>query len=57
MENCIPASCCGSESEGSFFGRRYYSRDEKREWLKGYLGELESELKAVKERIKALEED
>ena len=35
-------------------GRRYYTRDEKRQYLEGYAEELENELKAVKERIQEL---
>lgn len=42
--------CCS----GAFQGRRYYTREEKAEWLKGYSEELENELKAVKERIAEL---
>lgn len=38
---------CGS----GYGGRRYYSRDEKIEWLQGYAQELENELKGVKERL------
>lgn len=36
------------------YGRRYLTKEEKVEWLKGYAQELESELKGVKERIDEL---
>lgn len=39
--------------EGSW-GRRYYTREERRQWLEGYANELENELKAVRERIESL---
>lgn len=32
-------------------GRRYFSREERKAWLEDYAGELEAELKAVRERI------
>jgi hypothetical protein len=32
-------------------GRRYFSREERIEWLEGYAENLESELKGVRERI------
>ena len=35
-------------------GRRYYTRDEKKQFLEGYAEDLENELKAVKERIQEL---
>jgi hypothetical protein len=35
-------------------GRRYYTREERRQWLEGYASELENELKAVRERIQDL---
>lgn len=35
-------------------GRRYYTRDERKQWLEGYAKELENELKAVRERIQDL---
>lgn len=35
-------------------GRRYYTREERRQWLEGYADELERELKAVRERIQDL---
>jgi hypothetical protein len=35
-------------------GRRYYTRDERRQWLEGYAEQLENELKAVRERIQEL---
>jgi hypothetical protein len=35
-------------------GRRYFSRDERIEWLQGYAEELENELKGVKERLSEL---
>jgi hypothetical protein len=34
--------------------RRYYTREERRQWLQAYADELENELKAVKERIESL---
>lgn len=37
---------------GGWGGRRFYTREEKQEWLKDYAEALEQELKAVKERIK-----
>ena len=36
-------------------GRRYYTKEEKRQFLEGYAGELEQELKAVRERIQELQ--
>ena len=42
--------CCS----GAYVGRRYYTREEKADWLKSYADELENELKAVKERIAEL---
>jgi hypothetical protein len=44
---------CGYGSEV----RRFLTKDEKVELLKGYKGELQNELKAVEERIKALEKN
>lgn len=35
-------------------GRRYYTREEKKQFLEGYAEDLENELKAVKERIEEL---
>jgi hypothetical protein len=35
-------------------GRRYYTREEKRQFLEGYAEDLENELKAVRERIQEL---
>lgn len=43
------ANCCGPG-----YGRRYYTRDEKKAMLQEYHDELENELKAVKERIAEL---
>ncbi|MBI4362970.1 MAG: DUF5320 domain-containing protein [Euryarchaeota archaeon] len=40
-----------TESCGGFVIRRYYTRQEKREWLEEYAQGLENELKAVRERI------
>ena len=37
-----------------YSGRRYYTREERKQWLQGYAEELESELKAVRERIQDL---
>lgn len=41
--------CYGSWS--GFSGRRYYTKEEKSDWLREYADNLENELKAVKERI------
>lgn len=35
-------------------GRRYFTREEKVEWLEGYAENLEAELKGVKERLQEL---
>lgn len=35
-------------------GRRYFTREEKIEWLEDYAGNLEAELKGVKERLQEL---
>lgn len=35
-------------------GRRYYTREEKKQFLEDYAGELENELKAVRERLQDL---
>lgn len=54
--NCCDVTtveCCGV----TLRGRRYYTRAERREWLEGYAGQLESELAAVRERIQALAEE
>lgn len=37
-----------------FQGRRYYTREERKAWLDEYARQLESELKAVRERIQDL---
>lgn len=43
---------CGPNACGpGYSGRRYLTKDEKAAWLKDYAGELENELKAVRERI------
>lgn len=42
-------NCCGPAS--GFAGRRYYTREEKAQWLEEYAQELEQELKAVRERV------
>lgn len=42
-------NCCGPVT--GYVGRRYYTREEKAQWLEEYAGELESELKAVRERV------
>ena len=47
---------CGSTGFGSEM-RRFLTKEEKVEILKGYKGELQNELKAVDERIKALEKN
>jgi hypothetical protein len=46
-------NCCGP----SYGRRRYYTRDEKTQWLQSYADELENELKAVKERIEQLKSE
>ena len=38
-----------------YHGRKYWTREEKLEWLKGYQKDLEQEAKGVKERVKELE--
>ncbi|MGQ0537260.1 MAG: DUF5320 domain-containing protein [Methanobacteriota archaeon] len=45
------ANCCGT----GFGGRRYFTKEERVEWLKEYADELEHELSGVKERLKELE--
>lgn len=40
---------------GPGYGRRYYTREERKQWLEEYAGELENELKAVRERLKEVE--
>jgi hypothetical protein len=37
-------------------GRRYFSREERIEWLKEYQEQLEGELQGVKERLAELKE-
>jgi hypothetical protein len=44
------ADCCGT----GYVGRRYYTKDERRDWLERYATSLEHELTAVKERLAAL---
>lgn len=39
---------------GAGFGRRYYTREERKQWLEAYASELENELKAVRERLAQL---
>ena len=46
-------NCCST----GYSGRRYYTRDERKQGLKEYSEALESELKAVKERIKDLDSE
>ncbi len=46
---------CESNCGQGYVYRRYYSRAERAEWLKGYAAELDQELAGVKERIQALE--
>lgn len=36
-------------------GRRYYTKDEKRQYLEGYAQDLENELKAVRERLQEIQ--
>jgi hypothetical protein len=47
------ANCCGPIG----YGRRYYSRQEKAEWLEAYAKSLDQELTAVRERIKDLQSE
>ncbi len=47
---------CGCTGFGSEM-RRFLTKEEKVEILNGYKGELQNELKAVEERIKALEKN
>lgn len=49
--------CCGPGAGGSFYGRRYWTREEKLEWLKEYADELEAELKGVRERLAELKKE
>ncbi|MHB8605086.1 MAG: hypothetical protein ACYDCK_07480 [Thermoplasmatota archaeon] len=42
---------CQSAGYGGWGGRRYYTKEERKQWLDEYREELEQELKAVKERI------
>lgn len=37
-----------------YYGRRYYSREERKQWLEEYAQQLDAELKAVRERIQDL---
>lgn len=39
---------------GPGYGRRYFTREERKQWLEDYASELENELKAVRERIQDL---
>jgi hypothetical protein len=43
------------KGEGGFRGRRFLTKAEKAEKLKGYVEELRKELSAVEERIKEVE--
>ncbi len=45
--------CCSPN--GAYIARRYYTNEERVAWLNGYAEELETELKAVKERIARIE--
>lgn len=47
---------CGC-GEHAGFGRRFWTREEKRAWLEEYLKDLRAEAKAVEERIAALENE
>lgn len=52
---CGGSGCgCGGNSCGGF-ERKVYSKEEKVEWMKGYLHDLEMEVKAVKEKLAMLE--
>lgn len=56
MLSCAP---CGAHvttmCQGyGYQGRRYFTREERKAWLEDYAGELEAELKAVRERIQDL---
>ena len=47
---------CGPNACGpGYGGRRYMTKDEKAAMLKDYAGELENELKAVRERLAEIE--
>ena len=39
---------------GPGYGRSYYTREERKQWLEAYASELENELKAVRERVAEL---
>lgn len=39
---------------GPGYGRRYWTREERVEWLEDYAKELENELKGVRERLQEL---
>lgn len=45
-------NCCGPSSAGVV--RRYWTREERAQWLDDYAESLENELKAVRERIETL---
>jgi hypothetical protein len=51
-------SCGGGghmHEHGFGYRRRFYSKAEKVEWLRGYAEQLKKELSGVEEKIKALE--
>ena len=51
----MTGSCCAPSGGGYvYFGRRYSSRDERRQWLEAYANELRNELQGVEERIAEL---
>jgi len=46
---------CGGSCGCGGVRRKYFTKEEQLEWLKEYRGELESELKGVKEKLALLE--
>jgi len=46
---------CGMHGHGNEYRRRFFSKAEKIEKLKGYADELKKELKAVEEKIKEMQ--
>ena len=45
--------CCCEPGSATFF-RRFVSRQEKLDWLEGYMNQLKKELAGVEERLKEL---
>ena len=50
-------TCCAPQTGGSWVARRYYTTDERVQWLEDYAEQLDNELKAVRERIARLTSD